>query len=69
MAKAFKILDIIVKDDNSCSNFLPYDFSKKSDSVLKLTPGTYIQEDQLIILEFSNPVDEEEAKLNTAFLE
>ena len=42
VAKAFKVLGVIVDDDTACSQFLPGTFGVKHDNFLKLTDGTSI---------------------------
>ena len=50
VAKAFKVLGIIEDDDTACSQFMPGTFSSKGDSFLKLTKGTSIDEEMLIVM-------------------
>ena len=45
VAKAFKCLGIIEDDDKSSSQYYPHHFSSRGDAVLKLTPGTTIEDE------------------------
>jgi len=45
VAKAFKELGILIKDNTSCAKFWPHDFGAKGDSFLKFTEGTVIEEE------------------------
>ena len=45
IAKTFKVLGIIENDSISCANYYPVHFSKKADSVLRLTKDTIIDEE------------------------
>lgn len=46
VAKAYKMCGIIVDDDVSCTRYLPGHFSDSSDRPLKLTEGTFIEQDR-----------------------
>lgn len=50
VAKAFKILGIILDDDKSCTQYYPHHFSTKG-SILNLTPGTVIDEELQVIVD------------------
>lgn len=54
VAKAFKLLGVILEDDISCTQFYPHHFSSRGDSFLKLTVGTKIEPEMQIIV---NPED------------
>ena len=58
VAKAFKVLKIIENDDTACSSYMPGSFSSKGDSVLKLTSGTSIEPEMLIIMETADLYDD-----------
>ena len=67
IAKAFKILKIILNDSTPCSRFFPHHFSQKGDKFLKLTSGTSLEDELQIIIdtqdliEFSNELLEEKS--------
>ena len=42
VAKAFKILGVLVDDEKACSNYFPGNFSAKKAKTLNLTKGTTI---------------------------
>jgi hypothetical protein len=50
VAKALKILNVIVDDDTSCTQFYPHHFSEKGDSFLKLEEGVKIMPEMQIII-------------------
>lgn len=46
LAKAFKCLGIIEDNEINCARFYPHNFGSRGDSMLKLTPGTTVFEEQ-----------------------
>lgn len=51
VAKAFKVLGILKKDETSCARFWPNDFSARGGAFLKLTEGTVVGEEQRVIVD------------------
>ena len=51
VAKAFKSLGVIADDDTSCAKYFPHHFSSRGDSALKLTPGTVIEPEQMVLVD------------------
>ena len=45
VAKAFKVLGIMMDDDVSCTMFYPHHFTALGDDGLKLTEGTWIEDE------------------------
>ena len=60
VAKAFKILGILEDDDTSSAKFYPSHFSTKYDSFLKLTEGTSIESELLVIMDRDDLVNVDE---------
>ena len=50
-AKAYKVFGIIEDDDISCTQYYPIHFSSKGDEMLKLTRGTFLNEECQIVLD------------------
>ena len=59
LAKAFKCLGIIEDDDTNCARFMPHNFSSRGDKMLKLTPGTTVEEEQQIIVDNNDLFNED----------
>jgi hypothetical protein len=51
VAKAYKILGIMENDDQSSAKFFPSHFSSKNDGMMKLTPGTSVDPELMVIMD------------------
>ena len=57
VAKAFKILGILEDDDTSSAKFFPSSFSARYDSSLKLTSGTTLDSELMVIMDRDDLAD------------
>lgn len=60
VAKAFKILGILEDDGTSSAKFYPSHFSTKYDSFMKLTKGTSVESELLVIMDRDDLVNVDE---------
>lgn len=51
VAKGFKIIGVILDDQTSSTQFMPGSFADEGCHVLKLTPGTSLGADQVVMID------------------